>query len=115
MDNIILLPAGNDLRQTVQQFYNIARMPGVVGAIDCTHAHEEAYNYLHAATRNTVEPAFGVLKRRFSYLRKKIRTQLETKQVIIVASFVLHNIAVQTRLILPEEGELQENLNNHAM
>lgn len=203
----IVPPAGNALRQTIEQFYSIAGMPGVVGAIDCTHiqiqrpsvensevfrcrkgyfslnvqavcgpdllfhnvvarwpgsvhdsrifqnsrlcadleagfnpsyhllgdsgyalktylltpvpnpsdAHEEAYNYAHAATRNTVERAFGVLKRRFSYLGKKMRTELETSQAIIVAAFVLHNIAVQTRLILPDEMLMQDNPNNRAL
>lgn len=79
-------------------------------------AHEEACSFSHAATRNTVERAFRVLKRRFSYLGKKIRTKLETTQAIIVASFVLHDIAVQTRLVIPEEeGEVQGNPANHAL
>lgn len=203
----LLPPAGNDLRQTIQQFYDIAGMPGVVGAIDCTHIaiqrpsvdnselfrcrkgyfslnvqavcgpdlrfhsiiarwpgsvhdsrifensrlcaeletnlnpryhllgdsgyslktylltpvlspsndKEVAYNRSHARTRNTVERAFGVLKRRFGYLGKPIRTHLETTKAIIVASVVLHNIAVQTRVVLPEEGDLEENIDQHVL
>lgn len=199
----IFPPAGNALRNTIQKFYNIAGMPGVIGAIDCTHiailrppvmnpelfrcrkgyfslnvqavcgpdlmfhnvvsrwagsvhdsrifensrlcaeleanlnvryhllgdsgyplrpylltpvsspqnAHEEAYNLSHARTRNTIERAFGVLKRRFSYLGKKIRTELETTKAIIVACMVLHNIAVKSKLILPEGDELAADNN----
>lgn len=79
--------------------------------------HEEAYNISHAAARNTVQREFGLLKLLFIYLEKKIRTKLETTQAIIVASFVLHNIAVQLRLVIPEkeEGEVQGNPANHAL
>lgn len=64
---------------------------------------EERYNASHARTRNAVERAFGVLKRRFSYLGKLIRTDLETTKAIIVAAVVLHNIAVQTRVDMSDE------------
>lgn len=33
----IFPPTGSDLQHVVQAFYNIWGMPGVVGAIDCTH------------------------------------------------------------------------------
>ncbi|XP_050689013.1 putative nuclease HARBI1 [Eriocheir sinensis] len=186
-------PCGNDMRRTIEQFHDISGMPGVVGAIDCTHisilrpsvenpemfrcrkgyfslnvqavcgpdlqfhnvvarwpgsvhdsrvfensrlcaeievnlnpryhllgdagyplrrylmtpvsfpdnAHERAYNYSHSQTRNTVERAFGTLKRRFGYLGKRVRTSLDTTKTVVVACVVLHNIAVKTRLVLP--------------
>lgn len=72
---------------------------------------EEAYNRSHIKTRNTIERAFGVLKRRFCYLGTTMRTQLITTQAIIVASAVLHNIAINTRLNVEEEGgEIQPHM-----
>ncbi|KAG7173018.1 nuclease HARBI1-like 7 [Homarus americanus] len=35
-EQFIQFPAGNDLHKTVQAFYNITTMPGVIGSIDCT-------------------------------------------------------------------------------
>lgn len=65
--------------------------------------HEEAYNRSHIKTRNTIERAFGVLKRRFCYLGTTMRTNLDTTKAIIVASAVLHNIAIHTKLDMEEE------------
>lgn len=198
----IKFPAGNDIHKTIQDFYSIDRMPGVIGCIDCTHIailrptcnnpelfrcrkgffsmnvqaicgpnllfynvvsrwpgsvhdsrifensqvcamleegllpghllgdsgypcrkylltpllnpnneHEEAYNRSHIKTRNTVERAFGVLKKRFACLGMVMRTKLNTTKAVIVAAVVLHNLAVMTRVLLPEEGggEVAEN------
>ncbi len=44
-----------------------------------------------------------VLKHRFAYLEKKNRTDLATTKAIIVASAVLHNIAVETEIDMEEE------------
>lgn len=75
---------------------------------------EERYNASHIQTRNTIEIAFGVLKRRFSYLGKTIRTNLETTKAIIVASAVLHNIAVNTRLDMEDDiNAVNENIQNN--
>lgn len=59
---------------------------------------ENQYNTAHIKTRNTVERAFGVLKRRFAYLGKKMRTSLRNAKHIIVAAAVLHNLAVAYRV-----------------
>lgn len=60
---------------------------------------EERYNVNYIKTRNTVERAFGVLKKRFAYLGKVMRTDLDSTKAILVASFILHNLAVTTRLL----------------
>ena len=77
---------------------------------------EERYNASHVKTRNTVERAFGVLKRRFSYLGKSMRTNLETTKAIIVASVVLHNIAVKTRIDMEDDViAVNENFQNNNL
>lgn len=201
----IRFPDANDLRRKMQDFQGIARMPGVIGAIDCTHIpiimpsvenselyrcrkgyfslniqavsgpdlmfynvvarwpgsvhdsrifsnsricaeleeglypghllgdsgypcrkyiltplgnprdrHEEAYNLSHSRTRNTVERAFGVLKKRFAYLGGRVRTNLRTTQAIIVAAMVLHNKAVLTRVVR-DEGLEFVNVNDPVL
>lgn len=59
-----------------------------------TNEKEERYNAAHIRTRNTVERAFGVWKRRFGILSNPIQTKLVTTKVIIMACAVLHNIAI---------------------
>ncbi|KAF9800223.1 hypothetical protein SFRURICE_004436 [Spodoptera frugiperda] len=55
---------------------------------------ENLYNEAHIRTRNTVERCFGVCKNRFPVLRRQITLNLNRVQAIIVACFVLHNIAI---------------------
>lgn len=61
------------------------------------------YNASHIRTRNCVERMFGVWKRRFPVLSVGLRTKLQTTLTIIVATAVLHNIAVETKDNLPAE------------
>lgn len=62
---------------------------------------ETAYNVAHIRTRNKIECAFGVLKKRFSCLGKRLNTALETTKNVIVAAVVLHNFAIQRNVPLP--------------
>lgn len=195
-----------DLRKTMEEFYEIARFPHVVGAIDCTHvklqspggnqaenfrnrkgyfswnvqvvcdsrlrirdivvrwpgsshdshifncsaikgkleaqvfgdglllgdggyantnvlltplaaigsAAENLYNESHIRTRNTVERCFGVWKRRFPILSNGIRVALSTSQAIVVATAILHNIAINEHDGEPEEEpELESETNDN--
>lgn len=61
------------------------------------------YNAAHIRTRNCVERMIGVWKRRFPVLSLGLRTKRQTTLTIIVATAVLHNIAVETRDQLPPE------------
>lgn len=56
-------------------------------------AAKQAYNALHILDRTTIERIFGQLKRRFPILGGKIRVATDRIPKIIVACFVLHNIA----------------------
>lgn len=58
-------------------------------------AAEQRYNRSHKTTRGIIEHLFGLVKRRFHCLHIPLRTKLETSLVIIVAVFILHNIAVE--------------------
>lgn len=64
------------------------------------------YNERHTKTRNTIERAFGLLKRRFSCLGKCLYTALENSKNIIVAALVLHNIAVVQNVPMPSDVDV---------
>nr|CAI5825436.1 unnamed protein product [Callosobruchus analis] len=72
------------------RFYNIARFPRCIGAIDCTHVRISS---LGTRTRNPVERCFGVWKRRFPILAVGIRLKIEKVEAVVIATAVLHNIA----------------------
>lgn len=64
---------------------------------------EEAHNRSHIKTRNSVERAFGVLKKRFPCIGRVVRTKVNTTKAIIVTAVVLHNLAVATRVVQAED------------
>ncbi|XP_031333815.1 putative nuclease HARBI1 [Photinus pyralis] len=55
---------------------------------------ENRFNEAQIRTRNVIERAFGVWKRRFPVLALGLRLQLPTVQDIIMATAILHNIAI---------------------
>ncbi|XP_033229689.1 uncharacterized protein LOC117181234 [Belonocnema kinseyi] len=55
---------------------------------------EELYNESQIRTKNSDERLFGVIKRRFSVLSIGIRVAIPKVKNVIVASCVLHNIAI---------------------
>lgn len=56
---------------------------------------EELYNESQIRTRNVIERAFGVWKRRFPVLAVGMRLSIVTVQAVIIATAILHNIARQ--------------------
>ncbi|CAH1381977.1 unnamed protein product, partial [Tenebrio molitor] len=109
-----------EINEIKRGFYNIARFPGCIGALDCTHVKiqspvgdsgypikrylitplgtpvlpaEQLFNESQIRTRNPVERSYGVWKRRFPVLALGIRLKRNRLEAVIIATAVLHNIA----------------------
>lgn len=67
---------------------------------------ENLYNESIIRTRNVVERQYGVWKRRFPVLQKGLALKLETTLAVIVATAVLHNIALQQNEDISEEWQI---------
>jgi nuclease HARBI1 len=63
---------------------------------------QQRYNRAHKRTRNLIECAFGVMKRRFPCLTKGLATKLRTSVSIIVACTLLYNIGIIENDEVPE-------------
>lgn len=85
---------------------------------------EQMYNRSHISTRTIIERTIGIWKRRFAILTMGLRCNTMLAQKIIVATALLHNIAVTNRdeVIIndgyPFEDEdnnflAENNANNH--
>nr|XP_042897212.1 putative nuclease HARBI1 [Parasteatoda tepidariorum] len=59
-----------------------------------TGTNQVRYNSTHASARNVVERQYGIWKRRFACLDAPLRCKLQNVQKIIVATAVLHNLAL---------------------
>ena len=64
---------------------------------------EMRYNRAHIKTRNTVERQYGVWKKRFPVLSIGIRCEIPKALNIIMATAVLHNMAISSREMNPLE------------
>lgn len=71
-------------------------------------AAQQRYNRCHIRTRNTVERQYGLWKRRFPILALGMRLSPDLIKTIIVATAVLHNIAIDAREPLPVQDDIQE-------
>ncbi|KAH7957924.1 hypothetical protein HPB51_028089 [Rhipicephalus microplus] len=94
--------------ETMVEFYRIAKFPGVTGCIDCTHVrikslggpngevyrNRKGYQAAHMRTRNTIERAFGMWKRRFPCSDMGLQNLVERSIVNTTACAALHNLAV---------------------
>lgn len=56
---------------------------------------EQQYNDVHILTRNLIERGFGVAKRRFPALSVGLQINLTLVLDVIVACFLLHNVAIE--------------------
>lgn len=72
--------------------------------LQCANPVEQLYNESIIRTRNVVERKYGVWKRRFPVLSLQMRIKVETVQDVIVATAVLHNIAVDFNEEIPPDS-----------
>ncbi|XP_062552994.1 putative nuclease HARBI1 [Armigeres subalbatus] len=63
-----------------------------------TTGPEKSFQKGFIRTRNIVERVFGAWKRRFPIIGMKIRSNVEDALVTIVATAVLHNVCINTRM-----------------
>lgn len=67
----------------------------------------ELFNLRHSSARNTIERAFGLLKKRWSILRDPSFFEKKTQIRIINACFILHNFLREEKM---EETTLMEEV-----
>ena len=73
---------------------------------------EQLYNESIIRTRNCIERSFGVYKRRFPILSVGININVSKVESVVVATAVLHNIAIDLNEIVPNISTEMENLIN---
>ncbi|XP_020256410.1 protein ALP1-like [Asparagus officinalis] len=77
--------------------------------------YKELFNLRHSSARNTIERAFGVLKKRWTILRTTSFFDKKTQVRIINACFILHNFVRDKNMeendLLREVDEELENTN----
>lgn len=71
-----------------------------------TTDQQNVYNVKHKSTRNLVERAIGIWKKRFPVIAVKMRQRIKNSLRVIVATAVLHNIAVSRNEPDPLEYEI---------
>lgn len=71
-----------------------------------TTVHQNVYNIKHKSTRNLVERSIGIWKKRFPVIAVKMRQRVKNSLRVIVATAVLHNIAVSRNEPEPLECEI---------
>ena len=69
----------------------------------CDTQAQHEYNKAHILTRTIIERVFGIWKRRFPALALGLRLKLNTVQIVVIATAILHNICCnRDEIELPE-------------
>ena len=70
----------------------------------------ERYNEAHISTRQSIERAIGILKRRFNCLTIGLNYRPERAVLIIKACLILHNMAIEFNVPNPDGGNFVKKL-----
>jgi hypothetical protein len=73
--------------------------------INTTTAAENKYNKAQIKARNCIERTNGILKRRFPCLKYGLRLKIDNILPVVVATVVLHNIAIMTNDQEPDDDD----------
>ncbi|KAK9286606.1 hypothetical protein L1049_015006 [Liquidambar formosana] len=77
--------------------------------------YKELFNFRHSSTGNTIERAFGLLKKRWAILRVACFYDVKTQVRIINACFILHNFIREEMLEDDLLNDVDEELENAPM
>ncbi|KAG0434988.1 hypothetical protein HPB47_018746, partial [Ixodes persulcatus] len=109
--DLVHFPSAAQFNTVMLDFFALAKFPGVTGCIDCTHVRikspggDDAEVFRNRKgvfsinvqaqikTRNSVERAFGIWKRRFPCLEMRLEHKPRRAMQIIPACAALHNLA----------------------
>lgn len=76
---------------------------------------EIIYNDAHSRTRSVMLEAMGIWKKRFPILTIELKLKLDTVQAIIVATAVLHNLAIDMGDNEPDGDLYQEEIDDDEL
>ena len=79
----------------------------------CSNNAEVIFNNMLRSARNQVECAFGRLKARWGFLRRKVDLKIETIPKVIYTCFVLHNFCESLSNNQLDEAEVQAQISRH--
>lgn len=77
-----------------------------------TTSAEKKYNKALSGTRASIERCFGMWKRRFPIIGSKTQIKVQNLLTIIVATGVLHNLAIDLNDIFYDDEEIDLNILN---
>ena len=72
--------------------------------------NQRTYNYIHSATRNTIERAFALFKNRFPRMRHIEINDVKDASEFIITTCVLHNYCIMENVIEGFEEDFQDCL-----
>ncbi|CAG4950749.1 unnamed protein product [Parnassius apollo] len=115
LEMLAQLSDSSDEDETLRRTPKRIRRVNYTQSLDDVSEAEHRYNEAHIKTRNTIERAFGVWKRRFPIVALTLCLSIPNMKAVIIATTVLHNICRNHNLTeIPSEVELP-SIDNSTM